>query len=66
MDELEFRKLRARSIHNRGSLCDSDLCGCYFCLKIFKPDEISKWTDGDDTAVCPYCDSESVIAQDGI
>lgn len=44
---------------------ESELCGCFNCLKTFSPDEIFYWVDEDNpkgsTAMCPYCNIDSVI-----
>lgn len=49
--------------HNRVTLRKSDLCGCYQCGEIFKPSHLQAedWTDGGETALCPYCGMDSVI-----
>ena len=47
----------------------SDLCGCFYCLKVFPPREILDWFDDHNvgegkegaTALCPYCGIDSVI-----
>lgn len=40
----------------------SEMCGCFFCLKTFPPDEIKEWVDvGDVTPLCPRCDIDSVL-----
>ena len=37
-------------------------CGCFCCLKIFDPKEITSWIgDPDGTAICPYCGVDAVI-----
>ena len=44
-------------------------CGCFYCLKIFNPKEITEWIiddnpcDKDGTAICPYCGIDSVIGE---
>ena len=39
-------------------------CGCFYCLKIFVPKEISNWIeDAGGTAICPYCGIDSVIGE---
>jgi len=42
-----------------------DLCGCFYCLKIFKPNEITEWTDEESgvIAICPYCGADSVVGK---
>ncbi len=49
------------SINHRKELLASDLCGCFYCLKMFPPDEIGEWIDDSNTALCPYCGIDSVI-----
>jgi hypothetical protein len=64
-------KAHEYSLNNRASLKKDDLCGGFYCLKIFNPNEITEWTDGDEnedeesgeTALCPYCDIDSVIGK---
>ena len=51
------------SFQNRRILEKSKKCACFFCNNIFSPAEIEEWChdrDGD-TAVCPYCEIDSVI-----
>jgi len=60
-------KAHKYSSYNRVSLKKDDLCGCFYCLKIFNPNEITEWTDEDEesgeTALCPYCEIDSVIGK---
>ena len=50
------------SIHNRQELQQDKRCGCFYCLRIFDPKEITDWIeDAPDTAICPYCGVDSVI-----
>lgn len=60
------------SIDNRSSVEASTVCGCFYCMHIFRPEDITAWVGLDlsrfndpnanaDTAVCPRCGSESVI-----
>lgn len=49
---------------NREQLAQSDLCGCFFCLRIYQPDLITDWayeTNGETTAICPFCGIDAVI-----
>ena len=47
---------------NREILEKSELVGCFYCLKIFNPSEIKEWIDDEQTAICPYCGIDSVMA----
>jgi hypothetical protein len=49
-------------ILNRAELERSDACGCFYCERIFHPNEINEWTDDEKTALCPYCGIDSVPA----
>ena len=50
-----------QSIHHREQLESSELCGCFYCLNIYPPSKINTWIDDDSTAMCPYCEIDSVI-----
>ncbi|MBO5934133.1 MAG: cytoplasmic protein [Clostridia bacterium] len=50
--------------NNKKSLTNDSTCGCFYCLKIFNPNEITEWIeDSKGTAVCPYCGVDSVIGE---
>jgi hypothetical protein len=56
--------------HNHKAQLEKDsVCGCFYCKKIFDPSEINEWMIEDNpcdrlgTAVCPYCDIDSVIGE---
>ena len=49
------------STNHRKELENSNLCGCFYCLEIFPPSEITTWIDEGTTALCPYCSIDSVI-----
>lgn len=53
-----------RSFKARKELEAQRLCGCYYCLKIYSPLEITEWCDGQQTAICPYCGIDAVIPFD--
>ncbi len=50
--------------NNKDSLQEDSVCGCFYCLKIFSPSEIKDWIpDTKGTALCPYCEIDSVIGE---
>ena len=54
------------SIYNKEELNNSKRCGCFYCLKIFEPKQIKEWIEednGKETALCPFCEIDSVIAE---
>lgn len=59
MNEIEAH---AFCRNHKESLEKSSQCGCFYCLKIFKPEEIKEWIDkGGKTALCPFCNIDSVV-----
>lgn len=47
--------------YHRAELENSTVCGCFYCLSIFPPSEITEWIDEDQTALCPNCPVDSLI-----
>ena len=52
------------SMNNRSALMSDNLCGCFYCMRIFSPSEINEWIeDISETALCPYCGIDSIIGE---
>lgn len=49
------------SMKNKKQLEKSETCGCFGCVKLFKPSEVVEYIPGEDTAVCPYCGTDAVL-----
>lgn len=50
--------------NNKPALRKDKICGCFYCMKIFNPNEIKIWIkDTYGTALCPYCGIDSVIGE---
>ena len=49
--------------NNRQKLEAAQVCGCFYCLRIFDPKEIVWEDDLDQTAMCPYCGIDSVLPE---
>jgi len=50
------------SSRHRREIQSSTVCGCFYCLATFPPQEIEQWlNEGDSTALCPKCTIDSVI-----
>lgn len=58
---MDINKAPMISMNNRQILEQSSVCGCFNCLKVFVPSEISLWTDNGKTALCPYCELDMVL-----
>lgn len=64
--------LHTKCTANEDILNNSNMCGCFYCLKIFNTDEIFNEINGvwlndptgkGKTALCPYCAVDSVIPE---
>ena len=62
--DVDIIKAHDHSSNNRDELKKSNVCGCFYCKKIFNPSEISEWIDDGKTAICPHCGIDSVIANE--
>jgi hypothetical protein len=65
MEETDYTSAHEHCIRHRAELLRSDLCGCFYCCQIFRPQEIQRWIDEEEgigqTALCPKCSIDSVI-----
>jgi len=51
-----------RCFHNKAELQAAEVCGCFYCLKVFPTKEIKEWVDMEkDTGLCPYCGIDALI-----
>lgn len=50
---------------NMDMLEKDSVCGCFYCLKMFSPREITEYIidKSGKTAKCPYCGVDSVIGE---
>ena len=49
--------------NNRRKLEEAQVCGCFYCMRIFDPKEIVWEDETDHTAMCPYCGIDSVLPE---
>jgi hypothetical protein len=61
MTDWELRAAHSITVRNRDRLNRSDICGCFYCLAIFRPVEIESWCDEEQTALCPFCGIDSIM-----
>jgi len=52
--------------NHRKNVLAAEVCGCFYCLKMFPPSTITEWVDFDDgdvgqTALCPHCGIDAVV-----
>ncbi len=62
--EDDIRQAHAFCGGHRAQLLQDERCGCFYCLHIFSPIEITDWIDTDGvTALCPHCGIDAVIGE---
>ena len=50
--------------NHREALSRDTICGCFHCLRIYSPSEITKWLcDNTGTALCPHCGVDAVLGE---
>ena len=65
----DYIKAHKFSNNHMEQLKKDKVCGCFYCLKVFSPEEIDDWIicnnecDRLGTAICPYCGMDSVIGE---
>jgi hypothetical protein len=65
-EDRPLRMAHKKSSNHRGDIEASRRCSCFYCCKIFGPDQIVDWIDHrnpipQQTALCPHCGIDSVI-----
>ena len=64
MTENELIKAHQFCSNHKNELSKDELCGCFYCFKIFNPVEIEMWiNDSKGTAICPYCGVDAIIGE---
>lgn len=61
LENAALASAHKHSIYHIDEIQMSAVCGCFYCLRTFAPTEITDWTDDHTTALCPFCDIDSVI-----
>ncbi len=66
--KIQLESVHSLSIKNKTAIEKrKQMCGCFNCLSIFPSEEIEDWIsepDGNYTALCPHCCTDSVIYED--
>jgi hypothetical protein len=55
------REAHKHSSCHRAELLASELCGCFSCMAVYPPNDITDWVDDGQTALCARCGIDSVI-----
>ena len=61
-DEDVLEELHKGSFKNVKKIYKSSYCGCFCCLKEFRPAIIKEYCHDGQTAMCPFCGTDSVIS----
>jgi hypothetical protein len=60
----DYKTAHKFSSNHKRDLQQDSICGCFYCLSIFAPEEITEWIEDEaGTAVCPYCGIDAVIGK---
>lgn len=59
-DNLE--RAYKQSSNHRAAILASARVACFYCRRFFPPSAIEEWIDSGQTAVCPHCSVDSVLA----
>ena len=68
-EEPDYVVAHYYSNNHKEALQHDNKCGCFYCLTIFDPKEITEWLEYDNpcdrygTAICPYCGIDSIIGE---
>lgn len=63
MDNQQLQALHLQSSQHLECIQQNQKCGCFYCLKIFDATEITDWVDDEQTAICPHCGIDAVLAE---
>jgi hypothetical protein len=58
---MDPKQIHSKATNQRQDILNSKNCGCFYCLSIFEPDKITRWTDNSQTALCPNCGVDAVL-----
>lgn len=61
---MDYVSAHQFAANHKEQLLSDKKCGCFYCLSIFEPKEITEWiNDERGTAICPYCGIDAVIGE---
>lgn len=63
MDEAALLAMHRRSVRNRDRV--QGRCGCFNCRSLFDAGQVTRWTDEEQTALCPVCGMDAVVPEEG-
>lgn len=57
----DLKALHKASMNNADAVRAAKSVGCFFCIRVFAPTEVTEWCDQGRTALCPHCDIDSLL-----
>lgn len=69
MSKYDLELAHKFSCNHKPELEKDRTCGCFCCLAVFDPSEINEWIEAENlcdergTAICPYCNVDSIIGE---
>ena len=58
---MDTDRMHKTSYQHREAVSAATQCGCFFCIRVFTPSEITEWCDDGQTALCPHCGIDAVL-----
>lgn len=65
LTEAELKDLHRKSSDHRKTLEAMERAACFYCLRRFPAKDIKKWVGRKERALCPHCEIDSVLPDDG-
>ena len=59
--QKSLKKFHRKSRRHRSALAEATICACFYCLSEYPVQQITEWTDNEETAICPCCGVDAVL-----
>ena len=58
---MDLVEAHTHAADHRAEIEASTMCGCFYCCEAFKPGAVTRWVEGERTALCPRCGVDAVL-----
>jgi hypothetical protein len=62
ISSTRLHRIYEHSRLNRQFMTPGVVCRCFYCLRTFSSEQIGRWVDDGNTALCPHCGIDSVLS----